>query len=189
MKTDDRKSKMQMLRSNSTGTNGSQYGNMNDDEINRELSKLRNEYRQRLKAITWDGVLWSRNLQHAHDDPAEGVFTKTYAVLDNGSLHFYKSKDEFMHFTSTVDENHTVKLLDYELESNAKRVAGLVQQGVSLNKTLRSAVFGTTELSFVDMMAADFDVVSASSAYKFCLVPKVRPLHLGSIACIYTPSI
>jgi hypothetical protein len=120
-------------------------------------------------------VLWFRNLQDAHGSSAEGVFTKAYAALDNGSLFFYKNKDEYLHFTSTLEgANRCVKLLDYELESSAKRVAGLDQQGVSLNKALRSAVFGTGELSFVDMLAADFDVTSASSAYKFCLIPKVR---------------
>ena len=154
MANDDRESKMQVLRSNSLGpthpgSSGGRGGgsSLSNEDIERELSRLRTENRRRLKAVQWCGVLWLRNLQNVANG---GVFTKVYAALDNGSLFFYKTKDEYLHFTSTLEgESRCVKLLDYELESNAKKVACLDQQGLSLNKALRSAMFGTDELSFI----------------------------------------
>lgn len=198
MQNDDRASKLEVLRSNSLGAAGvgsrpqaagsgsgpGSGGAMSSQDIERELSLLRTENRRRLKAVQWSGVLWFRNLQDAHGVAAEGVFTKAYAALDNGSVYFYRTKDEYLHFTSTLEgANRCVKLLDYELESNAKKVAGLDKQGISLNKALRSAVFGTDELSFMDNLGADFDVNTSSSNYKFCLVPKVAGVLCTTLHC------
>ena len=177
MTNDDRKSKIRVIRSNSEnlmGENAFAKNSMTDEEIEKELSDLRGECRRNLKSINWDGVLWFRNLQHKEDDSLGDVFTKAYAALENGRIYFYKNKDEYYHFASTIADGQTIKLLDYELESNAKRVSGLDTKGVSLNKSFRAALFGTDELSFMDMMGADFDVASATSNYKFCLIPKVR---------------
>jgi hypothetical protein len=185
MATDDRKSKLEVLRGTTSSNSNNNSNNNNnsssssagrhrsDEELEKALSRLRSDYRRQLKGVQWQGSLWFRNLQDSRSFN-EGVFTKAYAALDNGSLFFYRSQDEYLHFTSTLEANRRLKLLDFELESSAKRVAGLDKQGVSLNKALRSAVFGTDELGFVDRMTADFDVTAASSAYKFCLVPKVR---------------
>ena len=187
MTNDDRQAKVKMLANSNVFNNNDQLSvkhagrNMSNEDIDRELSKLRSECRRDLKSVEWTGVLWFRNLQDAHGSSTEGVFEKAFASLDNGSLNFYKNEDEYLHFTSTLETNRSIKLLDYELESNAKKVAGLDKHSLSLNNSLRSAVFGTNELSFMDMMSADFDVNAATSSYKFCLVPKVSACTLFQI--------
>jgi hypothetical protein len=177
MTNDDRQSKMKALCGNSKSTRSGMslaLGlGMSDVALEQELSRLRGEYRRQLKAASWDGALWVRSLGSVQEADQEGIFSRMHCALDNGTLFFYRSRDELLHFSSTLPGEHSVRLLDYELESSARRVAGLDKQGLSISKSVRSVVFGTHELSFTDMLGAGFDVNSAASAYKFCLIPKV----------------
>jgi hypothetical protein len=143
--TDETKSKSLIVQKHN-------YGSSNDEvnlhNVEEQLIHMRKECRRQLKAISHEGYVWYRR-----EEENASSFSKSYGVIESGSLFLYHDKDEYESFKKdTLGEENDVKplrLIRYELETNKKTVEHLQVEYSSLRSSARQLLLGTSALSLM----------------------------------------
>lgn len=128
------------------------------------------QIRARLGAVEGRGELWTKGVKPIKSP--KSYFTQTYAVLENGKLHFYQEKNNFIELGDTLAE--PLSLRDFRVSEDRSTVSKLdVRSGeFSLSKYVRKAVNETDEIRSRDVLAGiSFDYRFALNNYRFCLKP------------------
>lgn len=112
--------------------------------VEERLGAFRQECRRQLKALTYQQVLWYRR-----EEDQIPTFTKAYGVLQNGSLYFYKDKDEYDCYKHDAKDEDTkpLKLIRFELETNMKAIEQQQIVYSSVRSSARQMIFGTSALT------------------------------------------
>ena len=127
------------------------------------------EIRARLKAIEGRGVLWTKSVNPIKSP--RSFLSEKYAVLDNGKLYFYQSKDNFIELGDTLAD--PINLRDFKVSEDRSIINKHdVKSGhFSLMRYVRQAVNDTNEIRSRDRLGISFDYLTAVNNFKFCLKP------------------
>ena len=96
---------------------------------------------------------------------------KTYAVLENGKLYFYESRDEYMELGETLADPLDLRDFKVSLDRATINKHDSSSGHFSVSKLIRSVVNDTDEIRVRNRFDIDFDYMFAVNNFKFCLKP------------------